>query len=441
MLYDCRGIAVTTDDRKAALHMEAAVRSFLAHRRDSAMHLGHALAADPELSLAHLLVGFGHMLLGRSELIGLAQISTSRARAAIEKHGATRREEQLIQALDAWIAGDMVRCAALLVASLRDQPLDALTFKLSHAVMFMLGDTQGMRAAADMVLPAWTDTVPGFGFILGCHAFALVEAGELSTAESSGRQAIEIQPDDVWGCHALLHVHYVRRRANTGLALLNAWEKRLGPVNNFAYHLNWHGALFHIAEGRLSAAIELYDWKIRDTSTDDYRDIANAASLLWRLEQEGCDVGPRWQELASLADGRIDDGALTFAQMHYLLCLIGAGRRAGVRKMLAAMHSRAGQDRRSQTAILDRVGIALATTISRRFLDTTKRNLWTASALKWTLRQIGGSTVQREIFVRMVEEAAAECVQPGETGIDDGASQSTPIAAGLDAAWVDPVIA
>jgi hypothetical protein len=40
--------------------------------------------------------------------------------------------------------------------------------------------------------------------------------------------------------------------------------------------------------------LDLYDLHIRADETDDYLDMANAISLLWRLDEGGVEVGERW---------------------------------------------------------------------------------------------------------------------------------------------------
>ena len=93
------------------------------------------------------------------------------------------------------------------------------------------------------------------------------------------------------------------RRCGDGISLiednLSAWSH----CNNFRFHVWWHKALLHLDRGELDTALALYDAKIRDEKTDDYRDISNATSLLVRLELEGVNVGTRWQELADAVGG------------------------------------------------------------------------------------------------------------------------------------------
>ena len=82
----------------------------------------------------------------------------------------------------------------------------------------------------------------------------------------------------------------------------------------------------HLDRGELDVALALYDTKIRQDKTDDYRDIANATSLLMRLELEGMDVANRLDELADFSENRTKDSCLVFADLHYMLALAGANR-------------------------------------------------------------------------------------------------------------------
>ena len=302
MAYDCRGIAITTQNPVALDALEKAVTSFLAHRSDLAGQLFAALAADPDLVAAQCLAGFSYLLLGRAELFPLARCAHESARTALLARGGTARERALADALGAWVNdGGMDKSAAILDAALAAEPCDAMSTKLVQSIGFMLGDAAGMRRSITAALDAWTPDMPGYGFMLGCHAFALEETGALAGAEMLGREALAREPDDVWGCHAVAHVYETRGEPAHGLAWLMLHEPRWDAVNNFARHMFWHRALFHLARNEADIALGLYDTNIRGAKTDDYRDVANAASLLLRLEARGLRVGDRWRELADIA--------------------------------------------------------------------------------------------------------------------------------------------
>jgi hypothetical protein len=99
----------------------------------------------------------------------------------------------------------------------------------------------------------------------------------------------------------------------------------------------WHLALFYLEQGNLADALQLYDEQIRSDRTDDFRDVANAVSLLMRLEMAGANVSRRWDELAAIAERRVEDRSLVFASLHYALALIGAGRSDIARQLTAGL--------------------------------------------------------------------------------------------------------
>ncbi len=414
MQYDRRGIAVTTSSPAALPPLDAAVTSFLSHRRDTPEHIASALRIDPDLVVAHAFSGFLALLLGRAELFPDANLALSRARQSLTRRGGTAREFGLTDALASWCDGEMERAAALLDEILAADPLDALSAKLVQSLRFMLGDAAGMRRSVEAILPAWSDRIPESGFILGCHAFALEETGGLYAAEQAGRLALELEPQDIWGCHAVAHVHEMRGTASAGIAWIARHAERWTAVNNFARHMDWHRALFHLTREEAPLVLDIYDCEIRGAKTDDYRDIANAAALLYRLEANGIAVGRRWTELAELAERRLDDRALAFAQLHYLLCLIGDRRWDAAYRLFAAMDIEARAGCGTQARLRGELGVPLAkamlATLGAEPLSEAARPALPSG----DLARLGGSHAQRQTFERILRQAEAQRSAPRE---------------------------
>ncbi len=415
MHHDRRGLAVTSSGAIAVGHLDDAVASFLAHRADTNDHLAAALAADGAFAAAHCLTGFLHLLLGRSELLPPARRALEMARASLARRGGTARERALLAALDAWCSGEMALAAAILDASLAAAPLDAMAAKLVHNIRFMAGDAAGMRSSLEGILPAWSRTVPGFGFMLGCHAFALEETDALASAEELGRNALALEPDDVWGCHAVAHVHEIRGEPARGIAWLRAHAGRWSAVNNFARHMAWHEALFHLARNEIDAVFALYDGPIRHVRSDDYRDVTNAAGLLRWLESRGHAVGARWDELADIAERRARDHALAFAQLHYLMCLIGARRWDAAYRSFAAMDLEARSGEGGQARLLGEIGVPLAKIMLAAAQSGDAPASQTVLRLRGAIARLGGSRAQRRTFERILDDAEARRERPRTT--------------------------
>jgi hypothetical protein len=266
----------------------------------------------------------------------------------------------------------------------------------------MLGDADGMRRSLARIVSVYTDRVTHAGFIRGCYAFALEETGAYEQAEQVGRRAVDLEPTDAWGRHAVAHVFEMTGRAAQGRSWL-ANPASWSHCNNFSFHMAWHVALFEIELGRPLAALELYDTAVRAERTDDYRDIANAASLLERLELEGVAVGNRWEELADIAERRVHDRRLVFADLHYLLALLGAGRGPAAMALVQGLMSTNGST--VNGALTEQLGAPAAAGLmafhAGRHADAARL----LEPVMDRLQPIGGSHAQRDVFEQVYLES------------------------------------
>ena len=403
---DACGLEITIGEPSACADWDATVAAFLAHGRRTPDHLARVLDAAPHFALAWAAKGLFLLLLGRAELTRPARAAEARARTALRAAGGTARERLYADALSAWLAGRPSGAVACLARVLEAAPGDALAMKLDHAIRFVLGDRRGMERMMETVMPAYRPDHPMLGYALGCRAFALEENGRYGEAERAGRAGLERAQDDAWGLHAVAHVYDMTARDSDGIAWLTGQESAWAHCNNFGYHVWWHLGLFHLDRGEHDRVLELYDNRIRAEHTDDYRDIANAASMLTRLEIEGVDVGDRWEELAALSAGRVEDGCVIFADLHYLLALGGGGREAEADRLverIAADAARSDHDMHEVAAVAGHpAALGLAAFRAGRYglaLERLRR-------VRPAMQRIGGSHAQRDVFTRLMIEAA-----------------------------------
>ena len=403
MTHDLHGLALSARP-EAVPHWNAAVTGVLSHAASTPGHLEAALEADPDFALAHAAKGLFLLLLGRRELDAPAAAALRAARAAAEGRPVTPREALYAEALGAWLGGSPSEAVRHLEAVLAAHPGDALAMKLNHSVRFTLGDAAGMRASLEACAPAYGADHPARGYLDGCRAFALEETGDYAAALAAGHEAVARAPDDAWGLHAVAHVHEMTHDPAAGIAWLAAREGGVAHCNNFRFHVWWHRALMHLDRGEVGTALALYDRRIRSEATDDWRDLSNAASLLARLGADGHAVGNRWEELAAIAERRAGDGAMVFADLHYVLALTGGGRTEAARAMLARIArdaARPCETGRRMAAPGRPVAEGLVA-----FAEGRHRAAW--AALRPAMRDLpraGGSHAQRDVFARIAVDA------------------------------------
>ena len=387
----------------------ATIRAFLGHSATTPTHLGAVLAANPDFAMAQALRGLFCMLLGRREMVATATEAFAIAKKGRAIHP---REQAMIAALQSWLNGHPTQAIAVLEGILLANPADTMAMKLSQAIRFVMGDAKGMRRSVERVLPAHGADHPLRGFAHGCHAFTLEETGDYAGAEAAGLHGLDAAPDDAWGLHAVTHVYDMTAQSQRGIDLITARDGSWLHCNNFRYHVWWHKALLHLDMGQIDAVLEIYDNKMRVDKTDDYRDIANASSLLMRLQLEGICVGTRWDELADLSEARIDDGCLAFADLHYMLALIGGERDLAIQKLL----SRLGQTAKSAPEaefdkILAHPGLACANGLAAFAEGNFEASFIALSAARPVMQSIGGSHAQRDVFERLTIDAGIRAGQ------------------------------
>ncbi len=404
MLTDIANSEVSLTNPAALREWNGVILGVLSHGQSAPVHLGKLLDLAPEFALAHALKGMSALMLGRRELYSVAQAASQTAQDMLKRGDATQREQLWCAALQDWLDGKPSHAIARMEDVLRNNPSDTISMKMSHGIRFILGDQLGMRQSIEAVIDAHGEDHALRGYALGCLAFAMEETGNYAKAERFGLQGLEYASDDAWGLHAVTHVYDMTHRPEEGIALIDDNRGAWGHCNNFRFHVWWHKALLLLDQGKVDQVLDLYDTQIRSDKTDDYRDFSNASSLLVRLQLEGVSVGDRWAELADLAENRTNDGCLTFADLHYMMALVGDKRTDAATRLTA----RIAQDARADSelsAIMRDPGVA----VTQGLLDFSDGHYANAfanlSVAHPKFQSLGGSHAQRDVFERMTIEA------------------------------------
>ncbi|MBL4721293.1 MAG: tetratricopeptide repeat protein [Alphaproteobacteria bacterium] len=401
MFSDERGLDLTAANADAVAHYDAMVSSYLGLCLDTGDHLKALFGADSKMPMAHCVNGYFFKLFSVPALEAKAKDRLASARALADN--ATARERAHIGALDAWCQGDLIAATNRWEEILLEYPLDVMALRLAHFTHFYLGNSDQMRDSIARVLPYWDETIPGHWFVQGYHAFGLEETGDYAAAEKIGRQAVENNPEDIWATHAVAHVYEMQGRSRDGVAWLNAHSGNWDACNNFAYHAWWHLAMYHLDLAEFDVVLDLYDTRFRNRETDDYLDMSNAISMLWRLREQGADVGDRWAELAEKSQVRVDDHLLAFIDAHFVMALAVDRRFDAAEGLLASMPDK--DDPATEAAVYGAVGRPLCEAIVAYERADYRRCVDLLAPIRYDIRQIGGSHAQRDLFQRLLVSA------------------------------------
>jgi len=318
-LRNREGLEFTVANAQAMVAFDETVKRYLQFHQDIGAALKSTLSHDPEMPMALCLRGYFYMLMG---LRPLAEKAAQLAQTLQQQRAAyTAREQCHIDALACWARESLRGATERWEAIAREQPRDVLAIKMAHFGYFYLGQSSRIRDGISETIDFWSEDDALYPYMLSMMAFGQVEAGDLQQAEAYGRQALQRTPLDPWGVHAVAHALEPTGRKADALEWIARHEKNWNSANNFRYHIHWHRALIHLEQGELQAALDAYDRTVFAADSVEYLDVCNEASLLMRLELNGVDVGARWTAVAHKAGSRIDDQAMGFADVHYMMAL------------------------------------------------------------------------------------------------------------------------
>ena len=404
MAKDQQGLTLTGSS-KSAEAFDRAVADYFGLTGDPVGILKQALENDPGFALGGVAIAGLFMIGGFRGDHPDVTAALAAAEAAIG--GACSREKKHLAAVKAWAEGRSPDATLAWEAILADWPTDALALRFGQDAYLFLGRSLSIRNSVARVLPAWDPDNPLTSFVLGAYAFGLEETGELGLAEDAGREALARNPRDAWATHAIAHVMETAGRREEGIAFLKDTRPDWSAAHFMAGHNGWHLALFLIEQGCFKEVLADYDRLAVPKLADDMTlDRVDAASLLWRLELAGADVGNRWGPVSEAWMAHVDDHVLAFNDLH---CAIAAARSPNREDL--------GQFRRSLDAY-ERHGSGhnrlVTAEVGRRFIDGALAYAagdWRGAIdailpVRFETFRIGGSHAQRDIINQTLIAAA-----------------------------------
>jgi len=405
MPRDAQGLEVTGSADSVA-KLDGAVADYYALGGDPVGKLKQALARDPSFALGATAIAALFMVGGFRADHAEVKAALKAARSAARR--ATPREKLHIEAVETWAEGRLRDAAAVFEEILVEHPTDALALRLAQDAYLFLGASAAMRDSVARVLPEWPDPNPLTSFVLGTRAFGLEETGDYAAAEAAAREALARNPGDAWAAHALAHVFEMTSRPEEGAAFVTASRSDWRDAHFMSGHNGWHLALYLIELGRIDEVLAGFDRHMQPALANDMTlDRVDAASLLWRLELEGVDVGARWLEVAKQWAPHVHDHVLAFNDLHLAFAVARSGDRRLIDMFRNSLDAYADDGEGDNAAVTRQVGRPL---IDAMFDFADKRYAEAIEAmlpLRYDAVRIGGSHAQRDI-VDLTLVAAAE---------------------------------
>jgi hypothetical protein len=408
---DSRGHVLDTKSAAAADAFNKGMHSFVGWRTDTFDHLDAAITADPEFALAKLTKGW---ILQTARSAAFKPVIDDLVKAATPLIDSTDdRARAYCDSLGAAANGRGVEAASIMEAMLVRYPTDLLAHRLVQFEMFWNGRSAWMREIAERAAPHWRSDMTDFGCFLSVRSFSSEEAGDYDLADRFGREAIEIDPCDCWGAHAIAHVLVMQGKVDDGVAWLEGLSGNWDGANQMGHHLWWHLCLFLLERGEHDRILDLLSTRIRNPEAplvkavpDATIDLQNVASLLMRLELRGVDIGDRWHIMADVCAGRIHNHANSFSNAHDMMVLAGCGRFDLADKLLDSMRAFVAAGESNLATSHSAAGIAVCEAVLAHRRGDYARVIELMAPVRHDMHLMGGSHAQRDIFYQILVDAA-----------------------------------
>ncbi len=402
--FDTRGVPISYGNQDAIDGLELAIETSLSFRGDAIAVIDKTLEEHPDFIMGWLFKA-GWLTQAMETRIYSEMVSAlSEAENRLSK--ANDREKGHYEAIHAWINGDFYGAVQKWEAVLTAYPLDLFALELVHYTDVLLGDVVGQRDCVGRVFNLWDESMPGYEFVLGFYSFGLEENNNYFQAEEMGRRALAIRPDNPYAVHAVSHVMEMSGRQAGGIRFMADQRKHWGD-SNFANHLWWHTALYHLDLEQNDKAFEIFDRHLDSRRNDGnkYEEL-DAAALLWRLNLAGEKSGDRWAHLADKWEPSAQDTLYAFNDVHAMMTFVSDDRIDAQKKLLSANERYLKNASDANVAMSREIGIPFCLAMqdfkSERYGDCVDRLL----PVRYMTHRLGGSFAQRDVIGWTLLEAA-----------------------------------
>jgi tetratricopeptide (TPR) repeat protein len=411
---DQHGNVVSAGSAEAVAAYDAAVDHLLHFRGEVGESLSQALELDPGFAMAQAMQAYLGVLGTEPDDVASARAALDAFEEEVDLGRLTSRECQHLAAAHALVRGELEVGGGVLRSLVREHPRDALALAVGHQVDFFTADAVALRDRVGGALRGWGAADPHYGQLLGMYAFGLEESGLYGRAQDVGLEALDRDPADVWGVHAVAHTYEMQGQFGAGLTFLDARAAHWQQGNFLNVHNWWHYCLYLLENGESARALDIYDGVLNNADSAGLcMELLDAASLLWRLYLEGDAAGDqseRWAALALSWDAKVAVPTYAFNDMHAVMAYVGADRIADAERLVQAREAYVAQERLdpavSNVAMTREVGLPVARALvafGRAEYATAVEEL---APIRTRVNRFGGSHAQRDVVQRTLLEAA-----------------------------------
>jgi hypothetical protein len=292
VVEDAQGLSLT-GSAEAGRHYDRAIHHLVRFQSEVAEVAEASVMSDPTCVMGGVLGAY--LSLMSTEETGAVSARHALDDVKTDISAMLPRERAHREAAGRWAAGDLIGAGLILGDISVHYPRDLLALLVGQQIDLYTGNAVGLRDRIGQALGSWDPDNPHFGFVLGMYAFGLEECNLYGLSEEFALRAVDANPDDVQGIHAMVHTFEMQGRISEGIRFMGDFEAYWATENFLSVHNSWHFALYLLEGGDMAGALDVYDRVLHgDDSEDVALQLLDASALLWRLYLEGVATGERW---------------------------------------------------------------------------------------------------------------------------------------------------
>ena len=393
-ITDRYGLPVTTASPVAAARFQEGMDKLLSYGAGAEECFAAAVQADERLAVAHAGAALVAVVKGDA---ATARAAVGRARATVA--GATRREQQHVEALGALVGGETTRGLDLVDEHVAEFPRDAMLVNQASSAIGFAGrrDREEQRMAfLERLAPAYGDD----WWFNSALAFTYHEVDRYEESRRLSERSLQQYPGNANASHNLAHIYFETLDTEAGAAFLDEWMTGYDRRASFHCHLAWHQAMFELHQGRYARALEVFQRDIVG-AVNPRLAMIDGSALLWRFRLDGWqEESLAWRPLADLAE-RVSRPGFVFGEIHAALAYAACGDEAALAKLMDGLRA------------LDAKGHPIAGTVALPMVQGTVAfvagdhagALAHLEPVEGEFHRVGGSHAQWELF----EETMVAC--------------------------------
>jgi hypothetical protein len=408
MTVDARGLSMTGSG-EAAQRYDRAIDHLIRFQPQVIDAGAAAVAVDQDCVLAKVFCAYLALMSTEEGAVAGARDALGGLHAGDAGAVLLPRERAHVAAAERWIDGDMSGAADLLGAISVEYPRDLLALSVGHQIDFFTGDAVTLRDRIGRAIGGWRPDDPQLGFVQGMYAFGLEETNLYGQSEEVGQAAVERNPDDVWGIHAVVHTYEMAGRVPDGVRFMRSHEADWQRGNFLNVHNSWHYALYLLQGGDAGGALAMYDLMIRHAGSQDAAlELVDASALLWRMHLEGTPVGDRWRPLSAAWARVLRPGFYPFNDMHAVMSFIGNGELESAEDLVRELDDVVSRPSAGSTglAMTELIGLPVCRSMVHFGRGEYDQVISALLPIRTRVHRFGGSHAQRDAVERTLLEAA-----------------------------------